>query len=70
MKRRTSAITFDREIMTETERCLLRRDVMRVAEEYFDTEGDGELDLTRTEEGFSVCLIFRARRIKKAHSPQ
>ena len=28
MKRRTSAITFDREIMTETERCLLRRDVM------------------------------------------
>ena len=43
MKRRTSAITFDREIMTETERCLLRRDVMRVAEEYFETEGDGEL---------------------------
>ena len=69
MKRRTSAITFDREIMTETERCLLRRDVMRVAEEYFETEGDGELDLTRTE-CFSVCLIFRARIIKKAHSPQ
>ena len=41
MKRRTSAITFDREIMTETERSLLRRDVMRVAEEYFETEGDG-----------------------------
>lgn len=70
MKKKTNAIVFDREIMTETERSLLRRDVMRVAEEYFETEGDGELDITRTDDGFSVCLIFRARRIKKAHSPQ
>lgn len=70
MKKKTNVIVFDREIMTETERSLLRRDVMRVAEEYFETEGDGELDITRTDDGFSVCLIFRARRIKKAHSPQ
>ena len=60
--------TFERQIMSETERKLLKRDLMRVAEEYFETEG-GVIDVTATENGYSVCLVFSARRIKNMHTP-
>ena len=70
MRQKRGAAALEREIMTETERGLFRRDVMRVAEEYFETEGDAEAEITRTENGFSVCILFKARRIKKIWSPQ
>ncbi len=70
MRTRKSTAVLEREIMTETERGLLKRDIMRVAEEYFETDGEAEADITRTENGFSVCILFRARRIKKIWSPQ
>lgn len=70
MRTRKSTAVLEREIMTETERGLLKRDIMRVAEEYFETDGEAETDITRTENGFSVCILFRARRIKKIWSPQ
>lgn len=70
MRMRKSTAVLEREIMTETERGLLKRDIMRVAEEYFETDGEAEADITRTENGFSVCILFRARRIKKIWSPQ
>lgn len=60
--------TFERQVMGETERGLLRRDLMRVAEEYFETE-DGVVDVTATENGYSVCLVFTARRIKSMRTP-
>lgn len=60
----------DREIMTEAERELLSRDIKRVAEEYFELSGNTCLDITRTESGFSVCVLFDARRIKKLWRPQ
>ncbi|MCD7728772.1 MAG: hypothetical protein LUI60_02525 [Clostridia bacterium] len=60
----------DREIMTEAERELLIRDLTTVAEEYFEPDGKAHLDITRTESGLSVCLIFSARRIKKLWRPQ
>lgn len=70
MRTRKSTAVLEREIMTETESGLLKRDIMRVAEEYFETDGEAEADITRTENGFSVCILFRARRIKKIWSPQ
>lgn len=70
MRTRKSTAVLEREIMTETERGLLKRDIMHVAEEYFETDGEAEADITRTESGFSVCILFRARRIKKIWSPQ
>ena len=70
MRTRKSTAVLEREIMTETERGLLKRDIMRVAEEYFETDGEAEADITRTENGFSVCILFLARRIKKIWSPQ
>lgn len=70
MRTRKSTAVLEREIMTETERGLLKRDIMRVAEEYFETDSEAEADITRTENGFSVCILFRARRIKKIWSPQ
>ena len=60
--------TFERQVMGETERKLLRRDLMRVAGEYFETE-DGVVDVTTTENGYSVCFIFSARRIKSMRNP-
>ena len=60
--------TFERQIMSETERSLLRRDLMRVAAEYFETE-DGVIDVTATENGYSVCFVFSARRIKAIRTP-
>ena len=69
MRARTKAKpAFERQVMNETERGLLRRDLMRVAEEYFDAEG-GAVDVTATENGYSVCFVFSARRIKGMRTP-
>ena len=63
MKKRMPA-AIERQLMTETERDLLTRDMMRVAEEYFETDGEPDVDITCTQNGYSVCLVFGARRIK------
>lgn len=60
----------DREEITEGERALFIADLKRVCEEYFEGEGKFSLDVTRTENGFSVCVIFNARRIKRFKKPQ
>lgn len=71
MKARTNRIVeLDRDAITETERALIKRDIMKVAEEYFEIEGAADIDVTRTPNGFSVCVLFKARRIKKIWSPQ
>lgn len=55
---------FDREDMTEGERQLFLNDFKRVCEEYFECDGRPDINITRTADGFSVCIIFSARRIK------
>lgn len=62
-------ISLDREDMTDLERELFIKDFNRVAEEYFETDGAPSLEVTRTDEGFLVCLIFSARRIKSIKRP-
>ncbi len=58
---------LERENITETEKTLFLNDFKRVALEYFECNGEPSVDLTRTDEGFSVCVIFSARRIKKVN---
>lgn len=57
-------LSFDREDMTDLERELFLKDFKRIAEEYFEPESGFDLEITRSEDGFLVCVIFGARRIK------
>ncbi|MGN0818148.1 MAG: hypothetical protein ACI4L9_04185 [Candidatus Coproplasma sp.] len=63
-------LILDREEMTESERELFLSDLNRVCDEYFDCDKKFSLDVTRTESGYSVCVIFDARRIKRLKKPQ
>lgn len=66
----TKLISLDREDMTDLEKQLFLGDLKAVADEYFEAERDVHLELTRSEEGFIVCVIFNARRIKTIRGPQ
>lgn len=57
----------DREEMSDTERRLFLSDIEKVCREYFEC-GNLSLEITRSEEGFIVCVLFPARRIKNAKS--
>lgn len=60
----------DREIMTDEEKELFVADLKNVCREYFDNDEKYSMDVTRTEKGFSVCIIFDAVRIKKFKKPR
>ena len=63
------ALILDREEMTEGERELFIADLKCVCDEYFEGEGRFSLDVTRTENGYSVCVIFDAHRIMRFKKP-
>lgn len=63
-------ISLDRDEMSDFERTLFLKDIKPVADEYFESEGDANLEITRTENGFLVCILFSARRIKSVKRPQ
>ena len=65
---KSTTILLDRDDMSEFERQLYLRDLKKVNEEYFECE-DSALEITRTEEGFLVCVIFNASRIKTLTRP-
>lgn len=62
-------ISLDREEMTDLERELFLKDLKRVTDEYFECDGDAALEITRSEEGFLVCVLITARRIKSLKKP-
>lgn len=62
-------IILDREDMSDFERALFLKDLQKVTDEYFETDKSTSLEITRTEEGFIVCVIFTARRIKSLKKP-
>jgi len=62
-------IALDREDMTDFERALFLKDLKKVTEEYFECNGDATLEVTRTEGGFLICVLFTARRIKTVKTP-
>ena len=66
----TAAITTERDQMTEEEKQLFLADLMGECAEYFETDEKYSMDVTRTEKGFSVCVIFDAVRVKKFKKPR
>lgn len=62
-------IVLDREDMSDFERGLFLKDLQKITDEYFETDGSASLEITRTEEGFIVCIIFTSRRIKSLKQP-
>lgn len=62
-------IALDREEMSDFERTLFLKDLKKVTDEYFESNGDSTLEITRTEGGFLICVLFTARRIKTVKSP-
>ena len=58
---------LQRESMPQSERELFARDIRRTADEYFETDGV-EVDVTRTPNGYSVCILLAAKRIKRMKS--
>lgn len=69
MKSVTKLISLDRDDMSEFERSLFLKDFKRVADEYFECDGEATLEVTRADEGFLVCIIFTSRRIKSVKQP-
>ena len=63
-------LSLDRDDMTDFERELFLTDIKKVTDEYFESEGNSSLEITRTDEGFLVCMFMTARRIKKLKKPQ
>ena len=66
---KANSILLDRDDMSDFERGLYLKDMQRVNEEYFECDGAPSLEITRTENGFLVCVIFSARRIKSLKHP-
>ncbi len=62
-------MALDREEMSEFERGLFLRDLKRVTDEYFETDKNASLEITRTDDGFLVCVLFNARRVKSLKHP-
>lgn len=62
-------LSLEREEMTDLERELFLKDLKKVAGEYFEIYGGCDIEVTRTEEGFAVCVIFAAHRIKNIKRP-
>lgn len=63
-------VICDREQMTDGEKELFISDLTSVCSEYFDGCDKFSLDVTRTEKGFSTCIVFDAVRIKKFKKPR
>ena len=66
---KSTSILLDRDDMSDFERGLYLKDMQRVNEEYFECDSSPSLEITRTENGFLVCVIFTARRIKSLKHP-
>ena len=71
MKRDLKAVlSLDRDDMSDFERELFLSDISKVTDEYFENEGNPSLEITRTDEGFLICMFMTARRIKNVKKPQ
>lgn len=57
-------LALDREDMSDFERELFLKDLKNVTDEYFESDDNASLEVTRSENGFLVCVIFTARRVK------
>lgn len=63
-------LSLDRDDMSDFERELFLSDVKKVTDEYFESNGNASLEITRADDGFLICLLMSARRIKNIKKPQ
>lgn len=63
-------ISLDRDDMAECDRELFLADLKRVYEEYFETDRKASVEVTRSDDGFLICVLISARRIKSVKSPR
>lgn len=63
-QRITYLLEQDREELNTESRAAAERDFLRVAGEYFETEGKLSLAVAKEKRGFSVTVTFRAGRVK------
>ncbi len=66
----TGIATVERDTMTDEEKELFLSDLKEVCGEYFESGGKYTVDITKAQDGFSVCIIFDAVRIKKFKKPR
>ena len=63
-------LSLDRDDMSDFERELFLTDIKKVTDEYFESDGNSSLEITRTDDGFLICTFMTARRIKNVKKPQ
>lgn len=70
MKDIRKILSLDRDDMSDFERELFLSDIKKVTDEYFESNRDSSLEITRTDDGFLICILMSARRIKNVKRPQ
>ena len=65
-----AVVTADRDTMTEEEKQLFLCDLKEVCAEYFECGEKYTVDIAKAKEGFCVCVIFDAARVKKFKKPR
>lgn len=58
-------ISLEKREFSSVAKIMFIKDFKKFADEYFECEGMPAVDVTNADGGYSVCIIFRARRIKK-----
>ncbi|MDE6586344.1 MAG: hypothetical protein K2K80_06675 [Clostridia bacterium] len=62
-------IVLERDDMSDFERTLFIKDLKKVTDEYFESDKSPSLEITREGDGFLVCVLFTARRVKSVKKP-
>lgn len=63
-------LSLDRDDMSDFERELFLSDIKKVTDEYFESDKNASMEITRSDEGFLICVLMTARRIKNVKKPQ
>jgi len=63
-------LSLDREDMSDFERDLFLSDLKKVCDEYFESDKRPALEIAGADDGFLICLLMSARRIKNVKKPQ
>ena len=63
-------LSLDRNGMSDFERELFLTDIKKITDEYFECDSTPSLEVTRTDDGFLICMFLTARRIKNVKKPQ
>lgn len=66
--KRGEILTLEREDVSDIVRTLYLKDLKSMTGEYFELGDDPSLEITRADNGFLVCVLFTARRVKNIKS--